>query len=232
MNQNFFALAGGLDLVVLYLLLLLSLVSIAVIIERFLTLKKIMEESRRIQQVLKKALETRQFSLIEKLRNQDLQSHQSHQGHQEVLLVESSPVEREISLEIRAISLVLDHHAAKGLDGLEELFNSFILSVRPTLEKHLNFLATIGSNAPYIGLLGTVLGIMKAFHDLASQSESGMQAVMAGISGALLATAAGLFVAIPAVMAYNYYQKKVKAILASIEMAKDLAVVFCKSKEN
>jgi biopolymer transport protein ExbB len=207
LSQKFFALAGGLDLVVLYILLLLSITSIALILERFLTLRRVSEASQETQILLRKALESNNFALVKEVNSKD-------------------------SIEAKTIAIVLAHYAKQGSKGLDELFNSHVLSVKPYLERYLNFLATIGSNAPYIGLLGTVLGIMKAFHDLASQTEAGIQSVMAGISGALLATAAGLFVAIPAVMAYNYYQRKVKSILSSVEMAKDLAVVYCKSQES
>jgi biopolymer transport protein ExbB/biopolymer transport protein TolQ len=73
------------------------------------------------------------------------------------------------------------------------------------LEKGLPALGTIGSTAPYIGLFGTVLGVMRAFRDLAGASNAGPGVVAVGISEALVATAAGLFVAIPAIIAYNYF---------------------------
>ena len=77
------------------------------------------------------------------------------------------------------------------------------------MEGSISILATIGSNAPFIGLLGTVFGIMRAFHDLGEAlQEVGQQTVMTGISIALLATALGLFVAIPSVMLYNYFRRK------------------------
>ncbi len=88
----------------------------------------------------------------------------------------------------------------------------------------------MGSNAPYIGLLGTVLGIMKAFNDLAMSPEAGQQTVMAGISLALVATAAGLFVAIPAVIFYNYYSKQVRSIFQSLESVKELCLAYAKKK--
>lgn len=91
-------------------------------------------------------------------------------------------------------------------------------------------MATIGSNAPYIGLLGTVMGIMKAFHDLSQASEGGQQAVMAGISAALVATAAGLFVAIPAVLAYNYFSKQARSILQNLDLTKELCISMAKKK--
>jgi biopolymer transport protein ExbB len=79
------------------------------------------------------------------------------------------------------------------------------------LERGLAFLGTLGNNAPFIGLFGTVLGIIKAFRDLAENSQAGAQAVMAGISEALVSTAIGLMVAIPAVIAFNFFQRQVRA---------------------
>ncbi len=73
------------------------------------------------------------------------------------------------------------------------------------LEKHLSFLATVGSTSPYIGLFGTVIGIMNSFRSLASQSQATLSLVAPGIAEALVATAIGLFAAIPAVIAYNRY---------------------------
>ncbi|MDP2379103.1 MAG: protein TolQ, partial [Pseudohongiella sp.] len=80
------------------------------------------------------------------------------------------------------------------------------------LEKHLPFLATVGSVTPYIGLFGTVIGIMNSFISLAEQSQASLQVVAPGIAEALIATAMGLFAAIPAVVAYNRYSSKVDVI--------------------
>ncbi len=80
------------------------------------------------------------------------------------------------------------------------------------LEKHLPFLATVGSVTPYIGLFGTVIGIMNSFISLAGQSQATLQVVAPGIAEALIATAMGLFAAIPAVVAYNRYSTKVDVI--------------------
>jgi biopolymer transport protein TolQ len=77
------------------------------------------------------------------------------------------------------------------------------------LEAHLPFLATVGSTSPYIGLFGTVWGIMHAFHSLSSVKQATLAMVAPGISEALVATAIGLFAAIPAVMAYNRYSSDV-----------------------
>ncbi len=77
------------------------------------------------------------------------------------------------------------------------------------LEQHLSFLATVGSTSPYIGLFGTVWGIMTSFHQLANVNQATIAMVAPGISEALIATAMGLFAAIPAVIAYNRYSNQV-----------------------
>jgi biopolymer transport protein ExbB len=87
------------------------------------------------------------------------------------------------------------------------------------LEQHLGILATFGNNAPFIGLFGTVLGVIDAFHTLGQENTFGVNAVMGGISEALVATATGLFVAIPSVMAYNYFVRRIKTLLLQREAA-------------
>lgn len=81
------------------------------------------------------------------------------------------------------------------------------------LEKHLSFLASVGSIAPYIGLFGTVWGIMTSFHALGQASQATIAMVAPGISEALVATALGLFTAIPAVIAYNRYSSWANALM-------------------
>lgn len=83
------------------------------------------------------------------------------------------------------------------------------------LEKHIPFLATVGSVSPYIGLFGTVIGIMNAFLGLANQAQATLQVVAPGIAEALFATAIGLFAAIPAVVAYNRYTWMLDAVTSS-----------------
>jgi biopolymer transport protein ExbB len=100
-------------------------------------------------------------------------------------------------------------------------------------ERNLAFLATLGSNGPFIGLFGTVLGIIKAFHDLASggaMSGGGASVVMAGISEALIATAVGLMVAIPAVVAFNYFSRRIKVRMAEVEWMAQLAASQLKAE--
>ncbi|MFA6788675.1 MAG: MotA/TolQ/ExbB proton channel family protein [Arcobacteraceae bacterium] len=91
------------------------------------------------------------------------------------------------------------------------------IQIRIALEKRLGILATFGNNAPFIGLFGTVLGVINAFHALSNGNDFKVNVVMGGISEALVATAAGLFVAIPCVIAYNYFVRKIKMTLLEIE---------------
>lgn len=206
LSEKIFAVAHVADQVVLWLLILLSVLSIGMIIERFLTLKKVGDDSSRVRARVKMALQSNSVEDFE-----DLAKDPS-------------------SLEGRAASFAMRHIKESGSKGLEEIFNTFVLTERPELEKFLAFLATIGSNAPYVGLFGTVLGIMKAFNDLSVTSEAGQQTVMAGISLALVATAAGLFVAIPATVAYNYFSRKVRGVLQSLDSVKELCLAYTKKK--
>jgi len=86
------------------------------------------------------------------------------------------------------------------------------------LEKHTTIVGTIGSTAVYIGLFGTVLGIIKAFNDISASGTGGINVVTAGISESLVCTAAGLCVAVPAVMAYNYFIKKIDNFITDMEL--------------
>lgn len=85
------------------------------------------------------------------------------------------------------------------------------------LEKHCSFLATTASSAPFIGLFGTVWGIMDAFRGLSVTHSSSIQAVAPGIAEALIATAVGLAAAIPALMAYNYFVQQIKVLAVDMD---------------
>ena len=101
--------------------------------------------------------------------------------------------------------------ADKGADSVEQIVNATMARERPRYERFLSFLGTLGSSTPFIGLFGTVLGIIKAFKDLGQAgTKGGAETVMTGISEALVATAVGLAVAIPAVVFYNVLQRSVK----------------------
>jgi len=86
------------------------------------------------------------------------------------------------------------------------------------LERYTDIVGTIGNTAVYIGLFGTVLGIIRAFHDIAAAGAGGMSIVIGGVAEALVCTATGLFVAIPAVIAFNYFIKKVGHFMDDMEL--------------
>ena len=102
-------------------------------------------------------------------------------------------------------------HAAKGPETVREVVSATMERARIDYELRLSFLGTLGNNAPFIGLFGTVLGIVRAFFDLSRNPGAvGAGTVMVGISEALVATAVGLFVALPAVIAYNLFQRSLR----------------------
>ncbi len=114
-----------------------------------------------------------------------------------------------------AVARACLHHAADGPDAVSEHLTSALESERLRFERGLSFLGTLGSNAPFVGLFGTVLGIIRAFHDLATSQAQGTQAVMAGIAEALVATGVGLLVALPAVAMYNALTRHVETRASS-----------------
>ncbi|MCX7977387.1 MAG: MotA/TolQ/ExbB proton channel family protein [Bdellovibrionaceae bacterium] len=206
LQEKIFAVAHYADQVVLIILLFMSFVSIGMILERFFYLRKVANESSRVRERVRMALQTNSPEDFE-------------------------DIARDLtSFEGKGAGLALRHLKESGSKGVEEIFNTYALTEKPELERFLGFLATTGSNAPYIGLFGTVLGIMKAFQDLASAPEAGQQTVMAGISAALIATAAGLFVAIPAVISFNYFSKKVRSVMQGLESVKELCLAYAKKK--
>lgn len=96
------------------------------------------------------------------------------------------------------------------LEGSRRAMRVAVMREEERLERHLAFLASVGSTSPYIGLFGTVWGIMHSFRGLANSTQATLATVAPGISEALVATAMGLFAAIPAVLAYNRYAAKVE----------------------
>lgn len=207
MLEIIFSLSQYADHVVIWLLMILSVVSVAVACERYFALARVYRSSYRIRQKIRQAFNQKDLNIIDDIIEED-------------------------SLEARALQYGVEHIKNKGRLGLEEAFNSFTLAEKPELEKSVGILATIGSNSPYIGLLGTVFGIMKAFNDLASASAADQTTVMAGISVALVATATGLFVAIPSVAAFNFLQSKISAILENIENVKELCLATQGNEEK
>ncbi len=182
---------------VLWLLIVLSIVSLAVIIERALFFYKMRLDMAVFAESVTTALEANDWDKIQ-------------------TLCESSP-----SL---AAQTILRGIAARGrgAHAMEESMNGYMIGHRQKLDQGLMILGTLGNNAPFIGLFGTVLGIIIAFRELALNPQGGASVVMRGISEALIATAVGLIVAIPAVIAYNFFQRIVKRHVSNAEAVSKL----------
>jgi biopolymer transport protein ExbB/TolQ len=172
---------------VLWVLIALSFASVAIMAERFAFYRKHAIDTRAVRSKLS-----------------DLLSAGDMQGAADYL-------SEYDSLETNTVLFGLRDYA-RGPEAVEDLLVAAARKERARYELRLNFLATIASNAPFVGLFGTVLGIIRAFKDLSGNIAEASTAVMAGIAEALLATAVGLLVAIPAVVAFNVLKGKVKSI--------------------
>lgn len=184
-----FAMSGG-DWVI-HLLLLASVVSLGVIIERVVVYR-----ARRVAPALPDGF-------VAKWR--------AGERAQAAAMLAGHPVERELA-ELLAKSF------AEG-ENPEHALDMGLMLERRTLEQRLTLLNTLGNNAPFVGLLGTVLGVVRAFHDLAFSSGAGPEAVMQGLSEALVATAVGILVALPCVIAYNWLYKAAEDRVADAQIA-------------
>lgn len=168
---------------VLYVLLALSVVSIGVIIERWVYFFKRREDLDKLSDRVRKAFGRGEVS-----------------GAREVLA-------RSKSVEASIVREALDWYE-DGPDAVEQILAKGTRLRRKSFEGGLLFLGTLGNNAPFIGLFGTVLGIVTAFRELGNNQMGAMGNVMSGIAEALIATAVGILVALPAVIFYNVFQKK------------------------
>jgi biopolymer transport protein ExbB len=165
---------------VLWLLVVLSVVSVGIMIERavFFSVRRLHDAD----------------ALARRLLAGDLAGARDALG-------ERQGMEADV---VRAVA----EHAAKGPQAVAEVVSAQLERSRLDYERRLAFLGTLGNNAPFIGLFGTVLGVIRAFADLAAHpGAAGAGTVMSGISEALIATAVGLFVALPAVIMFNLYQR-------------------------
>jgi biopolymer transport protein ExbB/TolQ len=121
----------------------------------------------------------------------------------------------------------------RGPKAVQEIMDAIAMEERAKLEKNLGILGTLGNIAPLIGLFGTVLGIIHAFHAMAVNGSAGPSVISAGIAEALLTTAAGLMVAVPAVVAYNFFLRRVHSIMTDIDaVAKKVGVLLSGSEEQ
>lgn len=190
---------------VLWLLLILSVVSVSVMVERTWFFFR-----RRID------LGDLSSKLAEQLRANDLAGASS--------LMKAANTR---SLEVALCQQMLEA-MPRGIRAAEESRSLVIARERPAYAKGLAFLGTLGNNAPFIGLFGTVLGIIKAFADLAGNIKGGAEVVMAGISEALVATAVGLLVALPAVVAFNICSGRVKLALSNADVLARTMLAYVK----
>lgn len=180
---------------VLWLLVALSVLSIAVMIERALFYARRRVDVRRLT-----------AELGQRLDNSDVK------GALDLL-------RRFDGMEAAVLSAGLGI-IERGRTAVSETMDAELVRQRARFDANLIFLGTLGNNAPFIGLFGTVLGIIRAFKDLAIADVAGganAQVVMSGISEALVATAVGLAVALPAVVAFNYFKTLLKRTVANTE---------------
>ncbi|MGI9326868.1 MAG: protein TolQ [Pseudomonadales bacterium] len=110
-----------------------------------------------------------------------------------------------------------DADADSIMQGVQRAMRITVTREEEKLETHLAFLATVGSTSPYVGLFGTVWGIMNSFRSLANMTQATLASVAPGISEALIATAMGLFAAIPAVIGYNRFSARVESLMTRYE---------------
>jgi biopolymer transport protein ExbB/TolQ len=192
---------------VLWLLIGLSLVSVAVIIERVIFYRRHAVNADTVRVELARSLDKGDFQAA------------------------ATVLKRHDSLETNAVLAGLLAYD-KGPESVEDLISGALGREKSRYERRLGFLATLASNAPYIGLFGTVLGIIRSFRDLSANMAEASGAVMAGIAEALLATAVGLLVAIPAVIAYNVFKSRVKEAATGCEMLARVLLSNLKSVDS
>ena len=182
---------------IVIILFIMSIWSLAVIIDRALYFSAARSQSREFAPKVAGALKNGNLDEAIKVADRTKKSHLAEvvtSGLQEFRSFGSGGTISETQIE----------SSKRALERSEAIVHS-------KLKRGLGGLATIGSTAPFIGLLGTVIGILNAFQQIATQKTSGIGAVAGGISEALVTTAFGLVVAIPAVMCFNYFTNKVEA---------------------
>lgn len=180
--------------VTVYVLLALSVFSLAIIIERMVYYLRCGRVSRE--------------ELMEIVRDEYKKG--VFQKVVEVCRVVNTPMARVVEAGV----------SRKGMDvpALEDAMDRQITIEMSRMERRISIVGTIGSTAVYIGLFGTVLGIIKAFQDIAEKGSGGVSVVINGVSEALICTAVGLCVAVPAVIAYNYFIKRIEDLVRDMEV--------------
>jgi biopolymer transport protein ExbB/TolQ len=187
---------------VMWLMIGLSLISIAIIIERGLFFFAVRSDFGRLARAFSVALRERDFDAARAL------------------------LESTRALEAEVVLAGLDE-AERGPNAAREAMAGATAVQRSKMDRRLGFLGTLGNNAPFVGLFGTVIGIILAFEELAKAgaTAAATTGVMASISEALVATAIGLFVAIPAVAAFNWFQRHIKKTVSNTEALSHILLV-------
>jgi len=195
---------------VMYLMMALSVVSIAAMVERWWFFFRRNVDVGELEDKLLLSLEQGDNAAAEKLLNDS----------------------KAKSFEAEAIAPALRYLDA-GADAFADCVEGELIKLRLELERGTNLLGTLGNNAPFVGLLGTVIGVIISFHQLGSVQGAGggMDGVMGGIAEALVSTAVGLFLALPAVIAYNVIQKKVGDIESNINAIAKQITALMKARE-
>ena len=191
---------------VIVILILASIVSWMIIFERWIYIKKVKQEFF--------DFETRFWSDsgLEALLLTSQEGEHEPIGAEYIFQVGYLDYKRLIAEKIDSDTIML---------SVQRNMQAALTKEQSLLEKHLPFLATVASVSPYIGLFGTVWGIMNSFRGLAGSSQATLSAVAPGISEALIATAIGLFAAIPALIAYNKYISDSDRLISSFEGFKE-----------
>jgi biopolymer transport protein ExbB/biopolymer transport protein TolQ len=198
---------GGIALGVLIVLLIMSIYSIAVMIDKWRSFKAARAESMKFLPLFVKALKDNNFQGALDAARRHNKSHLAKVVAAGLIEYDNDKVEIKDSHDlVGAVGRALDR--AVSLTSAE-------------MKKGTGGLATIGSTAPFVGLFGTVVGIINAFTGIATSGSGGLAAVSAGIAEALITTAFGIFVAVPAVMAFNYFTTRLERF--QIEMSNSSA---------
>ena len=182
--------------IVIFLLFVMSAWSVGVMIDRMLMYSAARKQSRIFVQQVAGALREGKLDEAISIAERNKKSH--------IAKVVATGLSEFQSASANVSDADVIEAAKRGLERS-------VAIVHAEMKRGLSGLATIGSTAPFVGLFGTVIGIINAFKGIAAQKATGLSAVAGGIAEALVATALGLFVAIPAVWAYNYFTNKVEA---------------------
>jgi biopolymer transport protein ExbB len=194
--KDMFQHMGGLAISVVVILFLLSIYSIGVMIDRALMYSAARKQSRVFVQQVAGALKDGKLDEAIAIAERNKKSH--------IAKVVATGLSEFQSASQQVSDADVIEAAKRGLERS-------VAIVHAEMKRGLSALATIGSTAPFVGLFGTVVGILNAFKGIAANKATGLSAVAGGIAEALITTALGLFVAVPAVWAYNYFTNKVEA---------------------